>query len=62
MLFWEIFGLSQPLYQHVRVDTIQIKRRQGLMLEQRLFIDYTHQHRMWGEWNGYGRLINVTSE
>ena len=47
------------LYRRVRIDTIQIKKKQRPLFESRLskFIDNTRLGIMYGEWNDNGRLI-----
>lgn len=54
---WEIFP---TLYQHVRIDTIQInKKKQPELFRSRLqkLIDNTKKGIMYGEWNDNGRLL-----
>ncbi|MEH2960325.1 YdeI/OmpD-associated family protein, partial [Candidatus Merdisoma sp. JLR.KK006] len=48
-----------PLYQRVRIDTIQIKKKQPELFQSRLqkLIDNTRKGVMYGEWNDNGRLI-----
>lgn len=53
---WETFP---TLYQHVRIDTIQIKKKQPELFRSRLhkLIDNTRKGIMYGEWNDNGRLL-----
>lgn len=55
---WENFCSFPSLYQRVRVDTIQIKRRQPLLFQQRLrkLVDASARGILFGQWNDYGRL------
>jgi uncharacterized protein YdeI (YjbR/CyaY-like superfamily) len=57
---WENFTKFPSLYQRVRIDTIQIKRKQPELFQSRLekLIENTKQGIMYGEWNDNGRLIN----
>ncbi|MCM1427613.1 MAG: YdeI/OmpD-associated family protein [Eubacterium sp.] len=57
---WENFNKFPALYQRVRIDTIQIKKRQKELFANRLekFIANTKEGIMYGEWNDNGRLIN----
>ncbi len=56
---WENFQKFPALYQRVRIDTIQIKKKQPELLQSRLqkLIDNTRKGIMYGEWNDNGRLI-----
>lgn len=56
---WENFLKFPPLYQRVRIDTIQIKKKQPELFQSRLkkLIDNTKKGIMYGEWNDNGRLI-----
>lgn len=47
-----------PLYQRVRIDTIQIKKKQPELFQSRLqkLIENTTKGIMYGEWNDNGRL------
>lgn len=58
-VIWENFNRFPPLYQRVRIDTIQIKKKQPELFQSRLkkFIDNTREGIMYGEWNDNGRLI-----
>ena len=56
---WSNFSNFPPLYQRVRIDTIQIKKTNSVMFANRLskFIENTRNNIMIGEWNNNGRLI-----
>ena len=55
---WNNFLSFPPLYQRVRIDTIQIKKKQPELFNSRLkkFVENTRQGKMFGEWNDNGRL------
>lgn len=55
---WNNFLSFPPLYQRVRIDTIQIKKKHPELFNSRLkkFIENTRQGKMYGEWNDNGRL------
>jgi len=55
---WKNFLSFPPLYRRVRIDTIQIKKRQPELFRSRLrkFIENTRRGTMYGEWNDNGRL------
>ena len=57
---WQNFNNFPPLYQRVRIDTIQIKKKQPDLFNRRLqkFIENTKKGIMYGEWNDNGRLLN----
>lgn len=57
---WQNFCQFPALYQRVRIDTIQIKRKQPQLFQSRLqkLIDNTRKGVMFGEWNDNGRLLN----
>jgi len=57
---WRNFCSFPALYQRVRIDTIQIKKRQPDLFQRRLqkLIDNTRKGVMYGEWNDNGRLLN----
>lgn len=57
---WHNFLSFPPLYQRVRIDTIQIKKKQPELFQSRLqkFIEHTKQGVLYGEWNDNGRLLN----
>ena len=58
-IVWRNFQNFPPLYQRVRIDTIQIKKKQRPLFENRLkkFIDNTRLGVIYGEWNDNGRLL-----
>ena len=55
---WRNFRSFPELYRRVRIDTIQIKRKQPDLFARRLakFIDFTRRGEMFGAWNDGGRL------
>lgn len=57
---WKNFCAFPALYQRVRIDTIQIKKKQPQLFQSRLqkLIDNTKKGVMYGEWNDNGRLLN----
>ncbi len=57
---WNNFLNFPPLYRRVRIDTIQIKKKQPELFQSRLqkFIKNTKNGVMYGEWNDNGRLLN----
>lgn len=57
---WENFLKFPSLYQRVRIDTIQIKKKQPELFQSRLqkLVENTRQGIMYGEWNDNGRLLN----
>lgn len=50
---------KMDLYQRVRIDTIQIKKKQPELFQGRLqkLLDNTKAGIMYGEWNDNGRLL-----
>lgn len=56
---WSNFLSFPPLYQRVRIDTIQIKKKQRELFKSRLqkFLENTKKGVMFGEWNDNGRLL-----
>ena len=58
-IVWENFNKFPVLYQRVRIDTIQIKKKQPELFASRLekFILNTKEGIMFGEWNDNGRLL-----
>ena len=56
---WANFQSFPPLYQRVRIDTIQIKKKQPELFQSRLqkLLDNTKAGVMYGEWNDNGRLL-----
>lgn len=59
-IIWNNFVNSPPLYQRVRIDTIQIKKKLPELFNSRLkkFVDNTKQNIMFGDWNDNGRLLD----
>lgn len=59
-VIWENFCDFPSLYQRVRVDTIQIKKKQPELFHSRLqkLLDNTRKGIMYGEWNDNGRLLD----
>lgn len=57
---WNNFLSFPQLYRRVRIDTIQIKKKQSELFQSRLqkFIENTKRGIMYGEWNDNGRLLN----
>lgn len=57
---WANFLKFPLLYRRVRIDTIQIKKRQPKLFQARLqkLIQNTEKGIMFGEWNDNGRLLN----
>lgn len=55
---WENFRSFPPLYQRVRIDTIQIKKKLPELFKSRLqkLLANTKSNIMYGEWNDNGRL------
>ncbi len=55
---WNNFCRFPDLYKRVRIDTIQIKKRQPELYKSRLdkFIENTRKGILYGEWNDNGRL------
>lgn len=55
---WNNFQKFPSLYQRVRIDTIQIKKKQPALFQSRLqkLIEHTKHGIMYGEWNDNGRL------
>lgn len=58
---WNNFQNFPELYQKVRIDTIQIKKKKPELYQSRLqkLIDNTKKGIMYGEWNDNGRLLDV---
>lgn len=63
-IVWENFNKFPKLYQRVRIDTIQIKKKQPDLFTKRLekFIANTKEGIMFGEWNDNGRLLQNSYE
>lgn len=59
-IVWANFHKFPPLYQRVRIDTIQIKKKNPQLFQKRLekLIENTKKGIMYGEWNDNGRLLN----
>lgn len=59
MEIWNNFQKFPSLYQRVRIDTIQIKKKQPELFQSRLqkLLDNTKVGIMYGEWNDNGRLL-----
>lgn len=59
MEIWDNFQKFPSLYQRVRIDTIQIKKKQPELFQSRLqkLLDNTKAGIMYGEWNDNGRLL-----
>ena len=57
---WKNFLAFPPLYQRVRIDTIQIKVKQPELFQSRLqkLIENTKNGIMYGDWNDNGRLLD----
>lgn len=57
---WGNFQNFPPLYQRVRIDTIQIKKKQPDLFNSRLqkLLKNTKVGVMYGEWNDNGRLLD----
>ena len=59
---WEHFQSFPPLYQRVRIDSIQRdKKKDRAVFEKRLekLIRQSEVGIMFGDWNDYGRLLNT---
>lgn len=58
---WKNFQSFPTLYQRVRIDTIQIKKKQPELFQSRLkkLIDNTKLGVTYGEWNDNGRLLTT---
>lgn len=61
---WENFQKFPPLYQKVRIDTIQIKKNQPDLFKSRLqkLLGKTKAGVMYGEWNDNGRLLEGSTK
>ena len=59
MEIWDNFQKFPSLYQRVRIDTIQIKKKQPELFQSRLqkLLDNTKVGIMYGVWNDNGRLL-----
>lgn len=60
LLYGKTFVIFSDLYKRVRIDTIQIKRRDKELFRKRLdkFIENTRNGILYGEWNDNGRLLH----
>ena len=58
-IVWANFHKFPSLYQRVRIDTIQIKKKNPQLFQKRLekLIENTKKGIMYGEWNDNGRLL-----
>lgn len=56
---WENFCRQPELYKRIRIDTIQIKKKQPEIFRSHLdkFIENTRKGILYGEWNDNGRLL-----
>ena len=59
-IVWANVHKFPSLYQRVRIDTIQIKKKNSQLFQKRLekLIENTKKGIMYGEWNDNGRLLN----
>ena len=59
-IVWANFHKFPSLYQRVRIDIIQIKKKNPQLFQKRLekLIENTKKGIMYGEWNDNGRLLN----
>lgn len=59
-LVWKNFESFPPLYQRVRIDTIQFNKHRPALYQSRLIklVENTRKGIMYGEWNDNGRLID----
>lgn len=58
---WQNFSSFPPLYQRVRIDSIQRdKKKDRAVFEKRVkkLVEQSAAGKMFGEWNDYGRLID----
>ena len=57
---WQNFQSFPPLYQRVRINTIQITKKHTTLFDSRLqkLIENTKNGVMYGKWNDRGRLID----
>lgn len=58
---WEYFCSCPPLYQRVRIDTIQIKSNHPKLFRSRMtkFANACRDHKMIGHWNDNSRLSDI---
>ncbi|MGY3778761.1 YdeI/OmpD-associated family protein [Isobaculum melis] len=59
-IVYENFLAFPPLYQRIRIDTIQSYKKQEELFERRLakFIEQTKNQKMYGSWHDNGRLLD----
>lgn len=59
-IVWQNFLSFPPLYQRVRIDTIQFNKHRPELYQSRLakFVENTRKGIMYGEWNDNGRLLD----
>ncbi|MBD9295888.1 MAG: thymidylate synthase [Megamonas funiformis] len=59
-IVWANFHKFPSLYQRVRIDTIQIKKKNPQLFQKSLekLIENTKKGIVYGEWNDNGRLLN----
>ena len=57
---WENFQKFPPLYQRVRIDTVQREKKKKVIYERMLkrLLKSTKRNIMFGEWNDRGRLLD----
>ncbi len=58
---WENFLSFPPLYQRIRIDSIQYYKKDRALFSRRLekLIDKSEKGEMFGEWNDGGRLLDT---
>ena len=56
---WENFNNFPPLYQRLKIASIQKDKKDKKLFKKKLdtFLKYTKEGKMYGNWNDYGRLI-----
>lgn len=61
---WQNFLNFPPLYQRVRIDTIQFNKHRLELYQSRLakFVENTRKGIMYGEWNDNGRLLDYRAK
>lgn len=59
-ILWKNFLSLPPLYQRVRINTIQIAKKNKELYQSRLnkFIQNTLEGNLYGDWNDFGRLLD----
>ena len=57
---WENFQKFPPLYQRIRIDTVQREKKKKAIYERMLkrLLESTEKNVMFGEWNDQGRLLD----